>query len=303
MSPKSDNMHEQLCAWLARNASKQRLGVLPETLAATHRNGDRSHMPIGEYSLDAVRGDDEAIAALGMDVLTELQHHAASLAGVQDYDLILYWPTAAGAREPGASHAVRFSGSPAIGALTPTEAPTMQGLTSQLMRHLEAQARINAGLVERQNRLLGDELARKEARIVHLETLRSSQLDAIEQLALHTHERELEVMKTTRAQARLDDGLQALKLLAPPIVATMSKKLGGPAFTAADPELLNVKAWLKSLTHEQLAATLARSTPAQQTALLHAYKALALADEPAFADLSKTDAAPNPNPDEKVTTQ
>ena len=177
----------------------------------------------------------------------------------------------------------------------------MQGLTSQLMRHLEAQARINAGLVERQNRLLGDELARKDARIAHLETLRSSQLDAIEQLALHTHERELEVMKTTRAQARLDDGLQALKLLAPPIVATMSKKLGGPAFQAADPELLNVKAGLKSLTHEQLAATLARSTPAQQTALLHAYKALALADEPAFADLSKTDAAPNP--DEKVTTQ
>jgi hypothetical protein len=76
------------------------------------------------------------------------------------------------------------------------------------------------------------------------------------------------------------------------MVAAISKRLGGPTMAAADPELLNLKTWLKSLSREQLLATLASSTPAQQAALMHAYQTLALADEPEFADLATTGGKP-----------
>jgi len=284
---------EHVTEFVERNAQHLRGDDLPELIALAHHNANGSQTPIGEWDLSAAVNDPEIRAALVMELLQLAHRHAQLLSGPQDYDLSIHWPRSETRPETiGASTRIRMAGAVQVGTLTPTEPANQAGLLSQLMRHLEAQARINAGLVERQTKMLGDELARKDRRIEQLELARSGQLDAIEQLALHQHERALEVMKAERTQRRMDDGLQSLKLLAPPMVAAISKRLGGPTMAAADPELLNLKTWLKSLSREQLLATLASSTPAQQAALMHAYQTLALADEPEFADLATTGGKP-----------
>jgi hypothetical protein len=258
--------------------------VPPVRVELRHVNGDESQAPL----ISARLGDDLEvdIGAAARKLYEFAIRDARSYATPQDYTVCLHWArTEAEPHTIGAQVKIRAAGRE-LGQLTPTEPATPPGQLAQLMRHIEAQAKTNAGLVDRVARILGDELVRKDARIAKLEADRANQLDQLEALALHNHERQLAEIKLAREQTRMDEGLATIKLLGPPIVSAISKKLGGPEIAAADPELLNLKTWLKSLSHEQLAAALSSSSPAQQVALMHAYKTLALADEKGFTDLA-----------------
>ena len=283
---------QELAAFLAEQAHSARAEP-PCRVELRHINGDDTQAPLMSARLTAAGADLEVeLGGIARRVFDFAGRDALAYPTPQEYAVVLHWPrTEAEPHTIGAQTKIRAQGR-ALGPLTPTEPATAPGQLAQLMRHIEAQARTNAALVDRVARVMGDELTRKDARIAKLEAERAAQIDTLEALALHQHERQLAEVKLAREQSRMDDGLQSLKLLAPPIVAAISKKLGGPAIHAADPEILNVKAWLKSLTHEQLAGTLASSTPAQQAALMHAYKTLALADEAGFADLATAPRGP-----------
>jgi hypothetical protein len=288
---------QELAAFLVEQAHQRE--APPIRVELRHVNGDDTQAPMLSARLNAASSAELEleIGTVARRVFDFAIRDGKSYPTPQDYAVCLLW--ARTEDEPhtlGAQTKIRVPGRE-LGALSPTEPATGPGQLAQLMRHIEAQARTNAGLVDRVTRIMADELGRKDARIAKLEADRAAQLETLEQLALHQHERQLAEIKQTREQTRLDEALAQLKLLAPPIVSAISKKLGGPQLYTADPEILNVKAWLKSLSHDQLTGTLARCTPAQQGALLHAYKVLALADEPQFADLAHSPASPSSPPD------
>lgn len=286
---------QELTQWLQGQAVQKRAKAAAERVELQHLNADGSFAPLGSYPLAALT--ELELADVSATVYREAAEHAEHFPTPQDYSVVLHWPNKDSSPRSGAAKMLRMQGAP-IGQLTPTEAPTMAGQVQQMMRHNEAQMRINAQLVSGTTKLMADELARKDARIATLEAERVAAFEALEGIALAQHERQIDALKVERSQKRLDDGLQTLKLLGGPIVAAISTKLGVP-MVSADPQLGNVKLWLKSLTGAQLAQVLATSTPAQQVAIMSAYKSLALADEPGFAEL----AADNPEPAQKETLQ
>jgi hypothetical protein len=284
----SDNS-ATLVTWVTKQATQARNGAIADRLEIQHTNSDGSNIPVGVYPLPPDLSESllaEVIAAAYGDAA----EHAQNFPTPQTYSVTLHWPGSASAHG-GASRLVRLSGAPS-GALSPTESANAAGLTGQLMRHLEASARINATVMGTSTKFLSEELARKDARIAKLEADRVEQLELLEQIATAAHDRQLDLLKAERGEKRLDDGLASLKLLAPVVVAGMSKKLGGPTVAAQDPQVLVIKALLKSLTREQLAACVGAFTPTQSAVLVKLYQSLALADEPGFSDLAEPGPAP-----------
>jgi hypothetical protein len=278
---------DKLIEWLSSQTQRPGSVDVSLELELGHMNGDGTITPCARTAINATtEGELGELAARHYQQACE---HAEAFPTAQTYQLAIRELDAERPPVVRATTLFRVAASTPIGALSPTEPPSLIGVTAQLMRHLEASNRVNQALLTTTLTSMARELERKDRRLAELEASRSQSLDVLEAIATRVHEREIDRTRLERGEARKDEALRSLKLIGPPIVAAVANKLGLPASVAGNAHVEGLTQWLKSLTREQLAAILASGTPAQQAAVLAAYKALALADEPGFDDLGRDD--------------
>jgi len=153
-------------------------------------------------------------------------------------------------------------------ALNHTEAPTTQGLTSQLMRHNEAQARVmSLGMAEvarQQNRMI-ERLADQNDKLMerHFDVL-----ELYEKMMTAESQREIEKMKVTSEIVRTDQIIEKGMLLAPVIVNKFMGKKMLPEKATPGEEMIG--SLLQSLDKEQVEKMMSILRPEQTIVVLEA---------------------------------
>jgi len=144
----------------------------------------------------------------------------------------------------------------------------LAGVTTQLMRHNEANARLAIGQtldVISHYKLL---LAAREKRIEELEAKYWKVVELYERLTSMQHERELEVKRLEQADKRQEFLREKLDMLAPVL---MSKIVPGANKGALGEEL--IRQLLKSLSPEQMQAIVGALSPEQAAVINEVYVA------------------------------
>jgi hypothetical protein len=143
----------------------------------------------------------------------------------------------------------------------------LSGVTQQLMRHNEANARLAIGqtldVIGHYKALL----AAREKRIEELETKYYRVVELYERLTSLQHERDLEVLRIQQSEKRQDFLREKLDMLAPVL---MSKIVPGASKGAALGEEL-VRQFLKSLRPEQMQAIVGALSPEQAAVINEVY--------------------------------
>jgi len=150
-----------------------------------------------------------------------------------------------------------------------TREANLSGVTSQLMRHNEASARLAIGQTLDVIGHYKSLLAAREKRIEELETKYWKVAELYERLTSMQHERDLEVMRIQQADKRQDFLREKLDMLAPVIV---SKVIPGAAKGGALGEEL-IRQFLKSLSPKQMEAIVGSLTPEQAAVINEVYVA------------------------------
>ncbi|MGH7280622.1 MAG: hypothetical protein ACRELY_03795 [Polyangiaceae bacterium] len=146
---------------------------------------------------------------------------------------------------------------------------SLSGVTQQLMRHNEANARLAIGQTLDVISHYKNILAAREKRIEELETKYWKVAELYEHLTSMQHERDLEIMRMQQADRRQDFLKEKLDMLAPVL---MSKVIPGAAKGGALGEEL-VRQFLKSLSAKQMEAIVGALSPEQAAVINEVYVA------------------------------
>lgn len=145
----------------------------------------------------------------------------------------------------------------------------LSGVTQQLMRHNEANARLAIGqTLDVINHYRGL-LTAREKRIEELEAKYWKVAELYERLTSMQHERDLEVMRIQQSDKRQDFLKEKLDMLTPVL---MSKVMPGSAKTGALGEEL-VRQFLKSLSPKQMESIVGALSPEQAAVINEVYVA------------------------------
>ncbi|MEO8874157.1 MAG: hypothetical protein ABI461_01105, partial [Polyangiaceae bacterium] len=145
----------------------------------------------------------------------------------------------------------------------------LSGVTTQLMRHNEANARLAIGqTLDVINHYRGL-LTAREKRIEELETKYWKVAELYERLTSMQHERDLEVMRLQQSEKRQDFLKEKLDMLTPVL---MAKVMPGAAKTGALGEEL-VRQFLKSLSPKQMESIVGALSPEQAAVINEVYVA------------------------------
>lgn len=147
-----------------------------------------------------------------------------------------------------------------------TESATQAGLTAQLMRHNEANARVmtmSMGEVMRQMNRMNERLATQNENLMDKHF---SVLELYEKLMTAETTREIDKMKVTSKIAREDQLVEKALLLAPAVVNRLTGKAMLPE--KATPAEMMVMDFAKSLKPDQMMGILGLLEPAQQLQLM-----------------------------------
>jgi hypothetical protein len=172
-----------------------------------------------------------------------------------------------------------------------TRDANLSGVTSQLMRHNEASARLAIGqtldVIGHYKALL----AAREKRIEELETKYWKVTELYERLTSMQHERDLEVMRIQQADKKNEFLREKLDMIAPVV---MSKVMPGAAKGVLGEEL--VRQFLKSLSPQQMESIVGSLKPEQAAVINEIYVAYGereLAREEAKKKNGKTNGTTN----------
>lgn len=271
------DLGSKVVKWLVQQG--MRAGVPCSELELRHLNGDDTLTPIGTYAVAAL--DEITIGELGAQLALAAHDHAGHLPGLQTYQVSACWKQEGSDKlEAFTTMLMRVEGRGDTGALSPTEAPTEKGLTTQLMRHLEAKERTAAlrdgTALHHMQRLV----ERAEARAERFEDRHLQFMETLELVIGKRHERDLEAMRAARSEARLDHGAQMLTMLVPPLMGGVAKKLGAGSDVLQAMGHSGLIQFLKTLTYPQFMRILNTLGPEQQAAFAALYKEHALKGEP-----------------------
>ncbi len=193
-------------------------------LRLAHLNSADQLQVIAHYALNIA--DQTRIHDLKAEIFRTANEVAIQWSGFQRFAVQAFFgdATAAGAYFP-----FSLSGQETQQMLGATEPPNMVGLLRQTMRHLEVQAKINAGLLAdgntalvRQNASLADALEKTQQKYYDL-------LSKSESIITQTEERAFTRTRLERSETRKDQ-LAARVIEALPIVVNkVSQHFGGPA--------------------------------------------------------------------------
>lgn len=115
------------------------------------------------------------------------------------------------------------------GVLGRTEGPTVAGLTSQMMRHYEANMRGSTGSFLEIIAHLRAVLAQREKRISELEEKHAKVLDLYERMTSMEHERQLATRRAALEERRFEYFGEKVNLLAPVVLSRLAGGAGGGA--------------------------------------------------------------------------
>jgi hypothetical protein len=167
----------------------------------------------------------------------------------------------------------------------------LSGVTSQLMRHNEASARLAIGQTLDVIGHYKSLLAAREKRIEELEAKYWKVAELYERLTSMQHERDLEVMRIQQSDKRQDFLREKLDMLAPVLV---SKVMPGASKGALGEEL--IRQFLKSLSPQQMQSIVGSLTPEQAAVINEVYVAYGereLAKEEAKKNAKKANGSSN----------
>lgn len=246
--------HEELKDWIASVIEKE------GTRLELRQKGDGAESRVREWKLpDAESGT----------LAREIQEHAdrdgRHLRGPVLYVLLAY-------REEGAYFArifVSARGKDVGDRVLETESPTVEGVTSQLMRHTEASARIAVGQTSAIILQYQKMLESAYARIAQLEARQSKVMELYESLTGMEHERQLETMRVRASDKRTEFFKEKLDLIAPVLVNKVLAAKGGPSPSIFGEEM--VRQLLKSLKPGQIEHIMGSLEPAQVAILSELY--------------------------------
>ena len=247
------------------------------------RGAESGDNPIVRMTMRHAMGGNKAAVVLDMEVdpnqsaldLTSRFEEAANddaegIGGLQGYVITTYFQATPDKATERFSFRIAVE-SEEDDALSQTEAPTTQGLTSQLMRHNEAQARVMtmgmAEVVRQQNRMI-ERLAEQNDKLMgrHFDVL-----ELTEKVMEERANKDIEKMKVTSEIARTDEAVGKLLQLAP-VVANkfMGKKMLPEKATAGE---IMVQTFVESLRPEQMKDILEKLDPAQQVIVMELIQA------------------------------
>lgn len=144
------------------------------------------------------------------------------------------------------------------------EAPNLRGLTSQLMRHNEANNRTMVGSV---GSLMGIMVRRMESQDKVIEKLmedRQKSWEIVEEAMSNKHERDMERVDLDAKNERIAFGIKKVSMLLPVI---MDKLSGGKLPSKDDPTMLMLDELFGSMNTEQM-ETIRRGMSAEQQIVL-----------------------------------
>lgn len=154
------------------------------------------------------------------------------------------------------------------------EGASLAGVTSQLMRHNEANARLAVGQTLDVISHYKAMLAARDKRIEELEGKFFEVMAMYEKLNSMQHERELELLKVGRQEKNQDFLREQFGVVAPVVLKKLVGGLGGGKGGDGSAAILGeetLSRFLGSLTEEQQAAILSKLTLQQQIALQEIY--------------------------------
>lgn len=146
---------------------------------------------------------------------------------------------------------------------------TLSGVTTQLMRHNEANARLAIGQTLDVIGHYKSLLVAREKRIEELEAQHFKVVELYERLASMQHERDLETLRVQQTEKRNDFLREKLDMIAPVL---MSKIVPGASKGGALGEEL-IRQFLKSLTPEQMQGIVGALAPEQAAVINEIYVA------------------------------
>lgn len=209
--------------------------------------------------------DPEKVSELAAEALASATDDADGHLGLSSYCLY------------GLKGSTKFERSPVIrlrnqnaddgGSLEDTEPATVTGVTSQLMRHLEAMSRNSLQKDEIYARATSEIIASQNRRIEHYEKAHWETVLRAEELASEKESREIARTQAIAKEKRLDEALKTIKPLVPIL---LSKWTGLPA--GAKPELFleSLKSIMADITPEQM-KTIADTLGPKSLALAEIY--------------------------------
>jgi hypothetical protein len=147
-----------------------------------------------------------------------------------------------------------------------TESPSIEGITSQQMRHTEVLARqlsmTSGSALQAMSRIIDRQATHIEAMMEQ----RIRSIEVVEEAMTRKHERDMELLESSSKEQRKDQAVEQLLLLAPAVV----NRLGGKKLVpeAATPREMMLKGFIDSLEQSQFEGIASKLTPAQQITLV-----------------------------------
>lgn len=241
----------------------------------------------GEYA------DDDILEALATKIEDEAQDDADGWGGINRYILQAEFERDGRRKKSESKPFIIRSESDTGGA---SEDPSPMGLTTQLMRHNEALARINQGMFTG----LTEMVTKQHGQIMGALERQLDTAEMIEKILSESHTRELELKKQEQRMQREDALLgQVVPLAGAAGAAVMGKLLPG-AKIAQDaknaPHFTAMAAWVKQLKPEKFQAIMSQLDPLEAAGLIQIL-------EPFIKDEGKNDGKENGSNQEPIETE
>lgn len=212
-----------------------------------------AHNTLRNIELDSTFGyDSEKIANMVAELFTTAQEDADGHRGVTQYALKALRGTATGERSPIIRLRAQTGEDGEEDILGETEDVTISGIaavTSQLMRHNEAQARTISQMFEVMVTQSSARDARQTAQLQHYEDRHWENILQREELLSDRDTREIAKAESISRQRRFDETVKMLKPLVP---AALSKLKGISPGVKSGAQMDVLKAIMKNITAEQM---------------------------------------------------
>ena len=256
---------DSLFVWLVEQLATQREGMRPDYIMVGAMNA-------GDHVNEIARWEAAPHSAMrAHEVLAKIRRltseQARIRAGVMNFAIQLVWP------DQNVAHVLIQVDGGTKHSLTNTEPATTEGLTKQLMRHLEVTQKLATQGFMQSMELNERIMMTQQSRIETLEQGRFKVLEMAESLMNAQAERNAEMARAAASEQRKMLGFQQLMDLAPIIKTKMLEAITGQKLATEHPAMNLMRSIFDGLTMEQVQAILAPMPPEKQVAMLEIYRA------------------------------
>jgi len=240
------SIESDLAKWLSRELVKNRGADKPATrISLRHASPGTKGSSVEDIDLTERILSTDDLPTLAEEIVSRAQTDADGLGNIQRYIVTIYVKG-----EPRAVQRfpfrIRANGDEfEEGA---EEAPTMKGLTSQLMRHNEAMAKTLVHSVAGITQIMARRLESSDNTVARLTEQVYKNMELLEEAKSDQHARDMELLTTEAKETRTNQMFEKMAVLVPVIINRLA---GQKVLNAEDPNAMMLKAFAESMTPEQ----------------------------------------------------